>query len=164
MKILLTVVFAILMMVDLGWPMLPAAGHRDGSEVEDEIWALEEEYVSAFKNADHDRILAFYHEDFLGWPDSQDRPAGRNEAEKFVKTHYAQPVPGSFQIDRAGIRVFGDVVVTQYVLSVSKRDADGVEQTNATRITHTWLKEGARWWILGGMSNQQQAKSRVQKD
>jgi hypothetical protein len=54
--------------------------------------------------------------------------------------------------------------MTQYVLNVSKRDADGVEQTTATRITHTWLKEGTRWWILGGMSNQQEARREVKKD
>lgn len=156
MKILLTVVLVILMIVDFGWPMLPAAENGGGSEVKDKIWALEEEYISAFKNADHDKILAFYHQDFLGWPDSQDRPAGRNEAEKFLKKHYAQPMPGSFQIDRAGIRIFGDVVITQYVLNVSAKDANGVEHINVTRITHTWLKEKSRWLILGGMSNQQQ--------
>jgi uncharacterized protein (TIGR02246 family) len=161
MKILLIVCLAFLLIVDLGWLVLPAAEDRDGNEVEDEIWTLEQEYISAFKNADHDKILAFYDQDFLGWPDSQDRPAGKNEVRQFLKKYYAQPVPGSFQIERAGIRVFGDgdVVITQYVLNVSMRDADGVEQTHLTRITHTWQKKGARWWILGGMSNKQQAKN-----
>jgi ketosteroid isomerase-like protein len=155
MKILLTVALAILMTSIFTWPVLLAADN----EVEDKIWALEEEYISAFKSADHDKILDFYHQDFLGWPDSQAQPAGKSEAKNFLKKHYPQPISGSFEIDRAGIRVFGNVVMTQYILNVSMRDENGVEHTTATRITHTWLKEGTRWWILGGMSNQQKNKN-----
>lgn len=162
MKVLLAI--AVLLVVEFGWPALLAAENLNGNEVENEIWALEEEYVTAFKNADHRKILDFYHQNFLGWPDSQDSPAGKSEAEKFLKEHYPLPVRGNFQIDRAGIRVFGDVVMTQYVLNVSMQDADGDEKTHSTRITHTWQKDGTRWLILGGMSNQQQAMNPEEQD
>jgi uncharacterized protein (TIGR02246 family) len=133
--------------------VLLAAESPNGNNVADKIWALEEDYISAFKNADHSRILDFYHREFLGWPGSQDRPAGRSEAETFLEEQYARPLCGSFEIDRAGIRVLGDVVITHYVLNLSTLGANGVEQKQATRITHTWLKEDGRWWIAGGMSS-----------
>jgi ketosteroid isomerase-like protein len=164
MRYLRIALLSLLLVVGLGWLVLAAAEERSGCEVEDKIWALEDEYIAAFKNADHDKILAFYHQDFLGWPDSADRPAGIDEAKKFLEVNYARPIAGSFEIERAGIRVFGSVVVTQYVLKVATRDEAGKEQTSATRITHTWQNEGGRWRILGGMSNQQRPKDQEQPD
>lgn len=153
MKGLRAALITILVVAVLGRPTLPAAENPVGNGVEDDVWALEHEYMSAFKNADHEKVLAFYHQDFLGWPASQERPSGIVEAEKFLEEHYAQPIPGSLEIERAGIRVFGDVVITHYLINVTTKSADGGEQTHATRITHTWRKEAGRWWILGGMSS-----------
>lgn len=150
-----TACLTLLLVVGLGPLLVHAAEAPAGDEVEQEVWRLEEQYISAFKNADHARILSFYHPEFLGWPDSEERPAGIKAVPEYLTKHYPQPLSATFEIDRAGIRVFGDVVITHYVLNLTKRDANGIEQTHATRITHTWLKVDGRWRILGGMSNPQ---------
>jgi ketosteroid isomerase-like protein len=135
---------------------LPRAGTAldaaDSRDLEDHIWALEESYITAYGNADHDTILALMHERFLGWPDSEDRPTAYSQVPAFLRANYGEPGALDFTIDKAGIRIQGDVAITHYLLVTRANDTDAGGQTPATRITHTWIKEGKDWKILGGMS------------
>ena len=155
MKVQPIQILVLFIVVGVSWQVLPASGNQVPIDAKEQVWALEQAYIAAYKDADHDEILALIHDGFLGWPDRQERPMGKNEVVRYLQENYARPGTWSFEIDRAGIRIFGDVVITQYVLNSSGKDADGVEQTQTTRITHTWIKEGSNWTILGGMSNVQ---------
>ena len=121
--------------------------------VEEEIWSLEEDYISYFSKANHEAILSLYHSRFLGWPDLRNHPVGKNSAAKFLKENYPEPTQSAFKIKREGIRVVNDVVITHYLLKISWVDDNGVEQTSKSRLTHTWVKEDSHWKIFGGMSN-----------
>ena len=59
-----------------------------GDQVEEEIWSLEEDYISYFVEANHRAILSFYHSQFLGWPDSELHPADKKRAVKYLKDNY----------------------------------------------------------------------------
>ena len=124
-------------------------------KVEEEIWSLEEEYISYFSKADHDAILSLYHTQFLGWPDTELHPAGKTRAAEYLEEKYPEPAQSSFKIKREGIRILEGVVITHYLLILSWVDDEGVEQTRESRLTHTWIKENSYWRILGGMSNRQ---------
>ena len=124
-----------------------------GDEVEDEIWSLEEDYISYFSEANHDAILSLYHSQFLGWPDSRNHPIGKINAAKFLEKNYPEPNQVVFQINREDIRILGDIAITHYLVISSWVDEDGIEQKSESRITHTWIKEDSQWKILGGMSN-----------
>jgi ketosteroid isomerase-like protein len=147
-------VASILIFIALGTSQnCTATDVHDSHDLEARIWAMEETYVTAYKNADHDSILALMHERFLGWPDSEETPTEYHRVPGFLEEKYGAPGSWSFKIDRAGIRVRGDVVITHYVLIVSASDDVDSSQAQETRITHTWIREGAGWQILGGMSN-----------
>jgi ketosteroid isomerase-like protein len=124
-------------------------------KVEEEIWSLEEDYISYFKEANHKAILFLYHSQFLGWPDSELHPAGKKRAAKFLEEKYPEPTHAVFNIKKEAIRVFEGVVITHYLLILSWIDDEGVDQTSEIRLTHTWIKEDSQWKILGGMSNRQ---------
>jgi len=126
---------------------------NNGDNVEEEIWSLEEDYISYFGEANHDAILSLYHSQFLGWPDSELHPAGKKKAAKYLEENYPDPTQSVFKINREGIRIVEGVVITHYLLNVSWIDDDGVEQEMESRLTHTWKKENSQWKILGGMSN-----------
>ena len=123
------------------------------STVEEEIWSLEENYISYFSKADHNAILSLYHSQFLGWPDSELHPASKERAAIFLEEKYPEPTQLVFKIKREGIRIVEDVVITHYLLNLSWTDDEGVEQTRESRLTHTWIKEDSHWRILGGMSS-----------
>ncbi len=122
-------------------------------DTEEHLWALEDTYVTAYRAADHDAILALLHEDFLGWPDSEDVLTAFAQVPGFLQERYGVPGTWDFRIERKGIRIRGGVAITHYLLVVTPSDAGSGGQPQATRITHTWIREGPDWKILGGMSS-----------
>jgi len=120
--------------------------------VEEEIWALEEAYFANLYQANYGGVLALVHSRFLGWPGAVPQPIDREESARFMKQLVPQPASCSFKIERAGIRLMGEVALTQYTLQVKCSDTAGVTKTQSSRITHTWMKEGTGWKLLGGMS------------
>jgi ketosteroid isomerase-like protein len=128
--------------------VIPAATGQENAEVEEQIWALEEAYMSAFENAKHSEIVDLLHQGFLGWPRESEMPSDRSEVAQFLKDNFPEPLKLRFEIDRAGIRVSGDVVITHYLVNIT-----GKHGGEAVRITHTWIREGSAWKILGGMSS-----------
>ncbi len=121
-------------------------------EVEEEIWALEETYLANHRDANHERILPMWHDRFLGWPDLEPRPADKKAVTRRLERKYPEPASWTFKIERAGIRVTGNVAVNFYTVHFLKKDDAGKEQKESRRITHTWIRDGSRWTILGGMS------------
>jgi ketosteroid isomerase-like protein len=136
---------------------VPAAENSGSSEVEQEVWAFEEAYMAAFANANHSDIASMLHGDFLGWPRESKVPSEKSDVERFLKENFPQPLEASFTIRRMGIRVNGDVVITHYLVKINGENRNGIGQTQTVRITHTWIKEGVQWKILGGMSCTQHA-------
>ena len=137
-------------------PLSPQNEDKQNStwdKIEDEIWFLEEDYISFFREANHKAILSLYHSQFLGWPDSELHPAGKKRAIKFLEENYPEPTQAVFNIKKEAIRVLEGVVITHYLLILSWINDEGVDQTSETRITHTWIKENSQWKIFGGMSN-----------
>jgi hypothetical protein len=125
---------------------------QDKEKVEEKIWSLEEEYISYFKEANHSAILSFYHSQFLGWPDSDLHPADKERAANYLEEKYPVPIQVVFEIKREGIRILNNIAITHYLLNSSWINNEGVKQTSESRMTHTWIKDGSGWKILGGMS------------
>ena len=120
--------------------------------VEEEIWALEEAYFANLYNAKYEAVLAIVHSQFLGWPAAVPQPIDKKESARFMRQLVPKPTSCTFKINRAGIRMRGEVALTHYIIHVKCSDAAGVTKTQSSRITHTWVKDGARWKLLGGMS------------
>ena len=125
---------------------------QDKEKVEEKIWSLEEEYISYFKEAKHSAILSFYHSQFLGWPDSDLHPADKERAANYLEEKYPEPIQVVFEIKREGIRILNNIAITHYLLNSLWINDEGVKQTSESRMTHTWIKDGSEWKILGGMS------------
>ena len=145
----------ILALILLSYPQAYSAtadtDHRS-STLEETIWALEEAYFTNLYKANYEGVLALVHRQFLGWPGGLPQPIDGEESARFMKQLIPKPTSCTLKIERAGIRLIGEVALTQYILHVHCSDAAGVTKTQSSRITHTWVKEGARWKLLGGMS------------
>jgi len=128
---------------------------KSGDRVKEEIWALEEAYFANLYKANYEAVLAIVHSQFLGWPGNLPQPIDKEGSARFMKQLISKPTPCTFKIERGGIRVLGEVALTQYTISVNCSDTAAVAKTQSSRITHTWAKEGDRWKLLGGMSYDQ---------
>jgi len=120
--------------------------------VEEDIWALEEAYFTNLYKANYEGVLALVHSQFLGWPGAVPQPITKEESARFMKQLVPKPTSCTIKIERTGIRVLGDVALTQYTIHVNCSNTGDVKKTQSSRISHTWVKEGARWKLLGGMS------------
>ncbi|MEI7637019.1 MAG: nuclear transport factor 2 family protein [Syntrophus sp. (in: bacteria)] len=120
--------------------------------VKEEVWALEEAYFTNLYKADYEGMLAIVHGQFLGWPAAVPQPIDKDESARFMKQIAPKPTSCTFKIERSGIRFLGEVALTQYTIHVNCCDIVGEAKTQSSRITHTWVKEGPRWKLLGGMS------------
>jgi ketosteroid isomerase-like protein len=123
-----------------------------GNKVEEEIWTLEEAYFTNLYKANYEAVLDIVHSQFLGWPGNLAQPINGEESARFMKQLIPQPTLCSIKIERAGIQLIGDVALTQYTLHVNCSNSAGAKKIPSSRITHTWVKEGAGWKLLGGMS------------
>lgn len=123
--------------------------------MENEIWALEEAYFANLYQANYEEVLAIVHKQFLGWPGALPQPIDMGESARFMKQLVPKPTSCTFKIERAGIRLLADVALTQYIIHVNCANTDGSTKTQSSRITHTWVKEGMCWKLLGGMSHDQ---------
>ena len=128
---------------------------KSRDRVKEGIWALEEAYFANLYKADYEAVLAIVHSQFLGWPGTVPQPIDKDGSARFMKELIPAPTSCTFAIERGGIRVLGEVALTQYTLNVNYSEAAGAAKTRSSRITHTWVKEGGRWKLLGGMSYDQ---------
>ncbi len=118
--------------------------------VEEEIWALEEKYFTNLYKADYEAVLALTHSQFLGWPGNVTQPIDKQGSALFMKQLIPNPTSCTIKIERGGIRVLGEVALTQYIIHVTV----GIK-LQSSRINHTWTKDGGYWKLLGGMSYKQ---------
>jgi ketosteroid isomerase-like protein len=60
----------------------------------------------------------------------------------------------SYAIEQLAVRVTGDVAIDHYRIKAdwANGNTGDVSQTDAVRITHTWMRIGNTWQIIGGMS------------
>jgi ketosteroid isomerase-like protein len=124
-----------------------------GKQAEDTVWKLEEAYFSNLYKANYEQVLALVQDQFLGWPGGLQHPISKEESARFMKELIPKPTSCRITIEKEGIRISGTVALTHYTLRVSCPDSAGGTKTQTSRITHTWVKEGGTWKLLGGMSN-----------
>ena len=129
-----------------------APGGAGSRAVDDEIWSLENDYWVQNRDAAYERIVSAWHDRFLGWPGSEPKPIGKEDGPAYVRRSFPKPGAFAFEIEPAGIRAHENIVVNHYTVHLASKDERGQDQTRSMRITHTWIREGGTWKLLGGMS------------
>ena len=133
-------------------PSHAEADEPDWSAVEQEIWAMEERYMTAFKDGDVAGLSAFLHADFLGWPSYSSDPVARAPALASVPALHESLVIRTVDVRPCAIHVSGKIALVHYLVVLETEEGDGGTAAISARITHTWVWGDGRWQILGGMS------------
>ena len=142
----------ILLLISCGSPAGSQLGNEDPASVAEHIWRLENAYYAAFLAADHETIMSLWHDGFLGWPSGEPQPGDQEAGKRYLERHYSEPATRTITVERQGIEVLDDVAINQYTVHSRWTDAAGVEQDRSSKVTHTWMRDGSTWKILGGMS------------
>jgi hypothetical protein len=129
----------------------PSPPSPDGAIAE--VWAREADYWRLVKSGDAAGFESLWHENFIGWPCGQDHPRRKNAIGDWVRQIHDKHIAVSTTLTQEGAQAFGNLVVVHYRLTRVDTFPDGhVEgQGKESKLTHTWLKVGDRWLIVGGM-------------
>ena len=125
---------------------------QKGLDPEREVWQLEERYWEYWIQKDIEGYMSLLHEDFIGWPSSLEMPGDKKAARQFVQNFWTQIKLFAFEMKPAAIKIIDDVAVVHYFLFW--KDEDGHQVGNRYRLTHTWMKQGGIWQVIGGMSSE----------
>lgn len=128
------------------------ADTEDGRQMQNQIWALEEAYVTSFRDADHARVIPMWHDRFLGWPPLEPLPADKAAIVRYLRKHTFKPATWTFEIEKAAIQIHANIAVTHFILHRMIHPDSGFQRRSSSRVTHTWIKENGEWKILAGMS------------
>jgi len=124
-----------------------------GSDAEQTLWNLEHQYWRYVEGNDLQNYLGLWHKDFLGWPSMSAAPVGKDHITDWITSQTSKGLAfKTLDFKPAAIQVTGDVAVTCYWITYKWSEKDGNGTTRTLRVTHTWLKDGKDWLIIGGMS------------
>jgi hypothetical protein len=117
------------------------------------VWSLEDSYWRFVKAGDVENYRTLWHESFIGWPCHEEHPVGKSAIGKWVQEIRDKHVSFTSDLTREGAQDFGSIVVVHYRVAMVSAYPDGrVEgRDEESKITHTWLKVGDTWQIIGGM-------------
>jgi ketosteroid isomerase-like protein len=141
----LSVVFLVLPSLCLAQPA--------ASDDEHALWRLEHSYWDRVQANDLNSYLALWHKDFLGWPSVSAAPVRKDRITDWITAQTSKGLTfKNVDFKPAAMQVTGDVGEAYYWVTFNWVNRDGVGATMTLRVTHTWVREGKDWHIIGGMS------------
>jgi ketosteroid isomerase-like protein len=125
---------------------------------EAQIWSLEKAYWEYVKTNDLEKYRALWDDDFVGWPSVSPEPVRKNHITDWITNNTSQGLKlQSYAIEQLAVHVSGEVAIDHYRIKANwakgnTGDGGVASKTDAVRITHTWIRSGNTWQIIGGMS------------
>lgn len=143
--------------VSLAAVALPAPGRTAPAPVAAnsilQVWEREAAYWRYVKAGNVDDYVALWHDRFIGWPCGRDHPKRKASIGDWVREVRDKHISVAVNLTQEGAEDFGNVVVVHYRFTRVDTYPDGkIEgQGKLSKITHTWMKQGGTWLIVGGM-------------
>lgn len=101
-------------------------------------WSLEQ--------GDLDGYLKTRSEDYIGWPTWTKGPVTK----AFIKNNMnmQHTTVSSYNLEPLAVKIFGNVAIAMFVYHME----DGLGNIHRVGVTHTWMKQGGEWKIIGSMT------------
>jgi ketosteroid isomerase-like protein len=129
------------------------AAQSQSSADEHSLWKLEHLYWDYVQANDLNSYRALWHKDFIGWPAVSAAPVNKAHITDWITSETSQGRTfKTVEFKPASLHVNGDVAVTYYWITYKWMNKDGDAATRTLRVTHTLLRDGKDWHIIGGMS------------
>jgi len=123
------------------------------SEDEQTLWKLEHTYWSYVQDNDLTAYSGLWNKAFVGWPSVNSSPVHKDHITDWITVQASKGLTfKTVEFKPAAIQVTGDIAVTYYWITFKWINKDGDGATHTLRVTHTLLKDGKDWHIIGGMS------------
>ena len=145
---------ALLVVTVVGGLLATAGTARSRASDVDEVWAMEDAYWRYVKAGEVEKYRALWNDRFRGWPCHNEHPATKAEIGDWVREIRDGKITFDYKLTREGASNVGGAVVVDYKTPMIWKYADGRVDGRTElwrKFTHTWLKVGGKWQIIGGM-------------
>ena len=97
--------------------------------------------------------MSYFRRAAAGWPCFEWSPKGKDGVGKWVKDIHDNQLKLSYELKPLAAQSFGEVVVVHYAAVYAYEYGDGTTSGSGIwrKFTHTWMKTGEAWQIIGGM-------------
>jgi len=118
-----------------------------------QVWRREADYWRFVKAGDVESYVSLWHDRFIGWPCGEDHPKRKASIGDWVRELRDKHIQIVSNLTREGAEDFGSVIVVHYRVTSVYTYPDGKVEGKGeeSKITHTWMKIGEAWLIIGGM-------------
>lgn len=126
------------------------------SVAEEEIWALEDAYWRYAGAGDVENYLTLWHDNFVGWFCEASGPSRKATIANWVIAIRDQGQELVYDLDNKTSQNFDNLVVVYYTtpIEIIFKDGSHLWEGEIFKVTHTWMKVGGQWKIIGGMCGQ----------
>ncbi len=136
--------------------LLAASCFAQQSADELAVWKLEHSYWENVKALDLPAYRALWHPSFVGWPYVSPKPVRKDHITDWITANTTEGLHlQSYVLEPVEGQATENLVVVHYWLTSIWADKDQRGEPQTSRITHTWLRVGNGWQIIGGMSSLQ---------
>jgi len=121
---------------------------------EEAVWKIEHSYWEDVKAVDLASYRDLWHPDFVGWPSVSPEPVQKDHITDWITENTSKGRRlESYSLKPAASRATENIVIVHYWLTSTWADKDHVGEPHTLRVTHTWIRVGKGWQIIGGMSS-----------
>jgi len=113
----------------------------------DAVWALEGRYWSTVMARDDAAYRSLFHQEFFVWPCRQDAPRPKS----WISASTLKMGPDSPVLDERSATGGRDLIVIYYRATDKAPQPDGSLKTRVRDFTHSWVRTGSSWQVIGGM-------------
>lgn len=141
---------------------LPLCAQVNALELDDQqnaVWQMEEKYWRLVASGNVEDYVALWHDDFVGWPCFSWTPAGKANIGSWVEEIRDNNWTLTYNLRPEAVQLFGnDLAVVHYAAEYIFGYPNGTSRGKGDwrKFTHTWMKVGDEWQIIGGMCADQE--------
>ena len=127
---------------------------QDSAKDETQVWNLEKAYWEYVKANDVEKYRALWRDDFVAWPPSSSAPVRKDHLTDWLTENISKGIKlQSFAIEQLAIQIVRDTAIVHYRIKMVWAGTGPTESnTEILRATHTWLRTGNTFQIIGGMA------------
>jgi hypothetical protein len=123
---------------------------RSWSQGSERVWSMELAYWNHVKELDLKGFASLWHPNGVAWRDGS--PRTRDDAIAWLKHNRDRGLYlEEFESKAQEIRITDNVAVTFYYIRSLWVNEEGRGTSRHNRVTHTWIKSGTAWRIVGEM-------------
>jgi len=130
----------------------PPSSKAESASV-NQVWTREDEYGRFADAGELDAYKSLFHDKFIGWPCGSAHPKRKAGVGEWVREVRDKHIQVASEITREGAEDFGNVVIVHYRATEVDTYPDGQTEGEGEeyKVTHTWMRTGNTWQIIGGM-------------